>query len=295
MKCKVMKKFGGIDAGGTTFKCVVAEQDGTVLAQARFSSLVPEKTLKECIAFFRPHLGSISGLGIASFGPIDIDPVSSGYGRILETPKKGWSNVFLKSCFDNALGVNCVVNTDVNGALLGEMHWGRAQGVNSAAYVTIGTGIGAGIFSNGGFVGAPTHPEFGHIRLERHAHDDFEGLCSFHSNCLEGLASAPALSARFGSTENMDMNHKGWEIEAWYLAQACISLYLTIRPDRIILGGGIMLANGLLDKVRNETEKLLNGYTDIKSAEIDQLIVTPGLGDNAGVLGAVCLAIQAQR
>ncbi|WP_371397268.1 ROK family protein [Fretibacter rubidus] len=290
-----MKKFGGIDAGGTTFKCVVAGQDGTIFEQARFPSLDSAQTLKACISFFTRHLDSISGLGIASFGPIDIDPTSSRYGQILETPKKGWSGVNLKSGFDNALGVNCVVNTDVNGALLGEMQWGRAQGVNSAAYVTIGTGIGAGIFLNGGFVGAPTHPEFGHIRLERHQHDDFEGICSIHRNCLEGLASAPALSARFGPTKDMDINHKGWEIESWYLAQACLSLYLTIRPDRIILGGGIMLANGLLDKVRNETEKLLNGYTDMKSSEIEQLIVTPGLGDNAGVLGAVCLAIQAQR
>ena len=290
-----MRKFGGIDAGGTTFKCVVVGQDGTIFEQARYSSLDSLHTLKECIGFFRPHLDSISGLGIASFGPIDIDPTSSRYGQILDTPKKGWSGVNLKSCFENTLGLNTIVNTDVNGALLGEMRWGNAEGVNSAAYVTIGTGIGAGIFANGRFVGAPAHPEFGHIRVERHAHDDFDGVCVYHKNCLEGLASAPALAARFGRTQDMDANHEGWEIEAWYLAQACVSLYLTVRPERIILGGGIMLAEGLLSKVRNVTEKLLSGYTGITKVDIDHLIVTPGLGDNAGVLGAVYLAIQAQE
>lgn len=288
------KVFATIDAGGTTFKCALVDASQAVLASLRVPTSSPNETLEACLSFFTSleEAGlNANAMGIASFGPIDVDPASQSYGTILDGPKSVWAGTNLKSYFETHLSVPVGIDTDVNGALLAEMEWGAAKGANSAAYVTIGTGIGAGLFANGGLIGKPSHPEFGHIRVKRHeADDDFLGVCSIHGDCLEGVASATALTERFGDPKDLNFNHIGWEIEAYYLAQACNALSLTFRPDKIVLGGGIMLAPHLLDMVREQYTTLINSYLGQSVSDIETLIVRPGLGDDAGLMGGVCLA-----
>ena len=286
--------FAAIDAGGTTFKCALIQQGKGILKSERVPTTLPDETLAACAAFFQGHASKglkAAAMGIASFGPIDVDSNSRDYGMILDGPKQGWASTNLKTYFEAALDMPVAVDTDVNGALLAEMKWGAAKESKSACYMTIGTGIGAGIFTNGAFIGKPTHPEFGHIRLKRHSADiDFKGVCTFHGDCLEGLASATALTKRFGNPAELPADHIAWEIEAFYLAQACNALTLFFRPNRIVLGGGVMLAPHLLEKVRVEYMRLMNGYLGQSETNIKTLIVTPGLGDDAGLFGGACLA-----
>lgn len=289
--------LAAIDAGGTTFKCALIREVEGILANRRVQTTRPSETLAACRAFFREQAGqgmTADAMGIASFGPIDVDEASANYGMILDGPKLGWASVNLKTYFETELSIPVAVDTDVNGALLAEMTWGAAKGCSSAAYMTIGTGIGAGLFTNGGLIGKPSHPEFGHIRLQRHAADqDFSGVCSVHGDCLEGLASATALTKRFGNPVDLPSDHIGWDIEAFYLAQACNILALSLRPDKIILGGGLMLAPHLLDKVREHYTSLMNDYLEQSQSDIESLIVTPGLGDDAGLYGGAYLAMKA--
>lgn len=291
--------FAAIDAGGTTFKCGLVQagqnqNERKVLAGLRIPTTNPDETLSKCAAFFQEHAaqGMVArAMGIASFGPLDVDVQSPNYGTILDGPKLGWASTNLKSFFETVLSIPVSIDTDVNGALLAEMEWGASKATKSAAYITIGTGIGAGIFANGALVGKPAHPEFGHIRLKRHNADlNFKGMCSIHGDCLEGLASATALTRRYGDPKALSADHIGWEIEAFYLAQACNVLSLTLRPNKIILGGGLMLAPHLLVKVREQYADLINNYLGQSREDIDTLIVTPGLGDDAGLYGGVCLA-----
>ena len=293
--------FAAIDAGGTTFKCALIqlgdEHSGRkVLAGVRIPTTNPNETLSRCAAFFQEKAAQgLQGraIGIASFGPIDVDLQSPNYGMILDGPKLGWASTNLKTYFESALSVPVSIDTDVNGALLAEMEWGAAKGAKSAAYITIGTGIGAGILANGSLIGKPAHPEFGHIRLKRHNADlDFEGVCSIHGDCLEGLASATALTRRYGAPKSLSPEHIGWEVEAFYLAQACAILSLTLRPNKIILGGGLMLAPHLLAKVREQYANLINNYIGQSKADIEALIITAGLGDDAGLFGGAVLAMR---
>ncbi len=291
-----LKFLAGIDAGGTTFKCGLADDSGHLIAKERFQTADPQQTIEACADFLRSAAsergGEIASLGIASFGPVDVDPKSGSYGTILNTPKPGWSGENLKVTFETLLNVPVFVDTDVNGALLAELNDGAAAGTNSAAYVTIGTGIGAGIYSGGKLVGKPQHPEFGHIMVARHTDDDFAGACSFHSDCLEGLASAPAFTARFGDPKALPQDHQGWSILANYLAQACWSLSLSFRPERILMGGGLMLAPHILAKIRSQYLDLSGGYLSEDQQSVDILIARPAHGDDAGLLGAIFLARQ---
>jgi len=283
-----------IDAGGTTFKCALIQEGQGIIAGIRVPTTQPSETLQGCAQFFKDHaaLGrKPSVMGIASFGPIDVDPQSSNYGMILDGPKLGWAATNLKTYFEQELSLKVKVDTDVNGALLAEMRWGAAKGANSAAYVTVGTGIGGGLFANGELIGRPFHPEFGHIRLRRHEADkDFPGVCAYHGDCLEGLASATAITKRFGNPVGLPEGHIGWDIEAYYLAQACNTLSLLLRPDKIVLGGGLLLAPHLIGRVRKQYAGLMNNYLSQSRSEIESLIVTPGLGDDAGLFGGACLA-----
>lgn len=286
---------GGIDAGGTTFKCGVADESGTIIEKLRVPVTTPEETLQGCSDFFKAAAREtpLRKLGIASFGPIDVDPTSEAYGTILTTPKPKWSGTNLKAYFDGSLGVQTVIDTDVNGALLAEMTFGAAKGAGSSAYITIGTGIGAGLFANGGVLGRPSHPEFGHIPLRRHPEDrDFEGVCPFHGDCLEGLASVTAMRGRWGEPKLLQAEHDGWPIIAHYLAQACRVLTLTLRLDKIVLGGGLMLAPHLLKLVQEDYNHQMAGYLGEQAASGAQLIATPALGDDAGLIGALYLARQ---
>lgn len=283
---------GGIDAGGTTFKCGISDGSGNLLEKRRIAVTRPEETLAACADFFRADgARRIQALGIASFGPIDVDVASPHYGSILSTPKPGWTGTDLRSFFKEHLGLEPVIDTDVNGALLAEMTKGAATDTSSAAYVTIGTGIGAGIYLNGGFAARPAHPEFGHISIRRHASDrDFKGICPFHGDCLEGLASVTAMRAHWGEPSILPADHEGWDIIADYLAQACRALTLTLRLEKIILGGGLMLAPHMLGRVRSAFDAQMAGYLGAQAISGTALIDTPGLGDDAGLTGALLLA-----
>ena len=286
----------GIDAGGTTFKCGVTDQTGRLVASRRVPVTDPPTTLLQCLRFFEEVRGAhpFECFGIASFGPLDNDPTSPNYGTILETPKPGWTGTNLRQFFRDGLNLDVVVDTDVNGALLAEMNRGAAQNCQTAAYITIGTGIGAGIWVNGHLAGRPSHPEFGHIPVQRHPDDmAFPGTCPFHGDCLEGVASATAIRARFGDPSELAVDSPAWRIIADYLAQACRTLTLTLRPERIVLGGGLMLAPHLLALIREQYFQQLGGYLGTTANTAEQLIVCPGLGDDAGLLGAIDLGLRA--
>lgn len=284
--------IGGIDAGGTTFKCGISDASGNLLEKRRITVTGPEETLAGCADFFRAAGAlRIQALGIASFGPIDVDVASPHYGTILSTPKPGWAGTDLRSLFKQHLGLEPAIDTDVNGALLAEMTKGAATGAASAAYVTVGTGVGAGIHVNGRFAGRPVHPEFGHISIRRHDSDrDFKGSCPFHGDCLEGLASVTAVRARWGEPSDLPADHGGWDIIADYLAQACRTLTLTLRLEKIILGGGLMLATHMLGRVRTAYDAQLAGYLGAQAISGTAMIETPQLGDDAGLIGALLLA-----
>jgi len=289
---------GGIDAGGTTFKCGIMDDKGNIVQKFCVKVSTPDETISSCINFFRPvfETDRLSSFGIASFGPIDIDPRSSTYGTILQTPKPGWSLTDLKTAFGSAMGVPVRLDTDVNGALRAEMAYGAAKHVDSAAYVTIGTGIGAGVFANNQLLAHPHHPEFGHIPVNRHPLDSsFNSVCSYHEDCLEGLASATAVHARAGDPSELPQDHPVWDVTADYLAQACRSLFLTARLNRIILGGGLMLAPHLLSRIHVEFVRQMNGYLGMDYPIAEDLICTPALGDDAGLIGAILLGGDAEH
>ncbi|MEM9572465.1 MAG: ROK family protein [Pseudomonadota bacterium] len=284
-----------VDAGGTNFKCAIVATDRTILRAWSVPTSSPDETLTACAESFKAITNTLNveprALGIACFGPVDINPDSALYGTITGTAKLGWDDAAIGPRLSAALGVPFYLDTDVNAALAAEMQWGAARRMDSAAYMTIGTGIGVGLFLNGAFVGRPTHPEFGHIRVQRHPEDQsFQGVCALHGDCLEGLASARAVEARWGDPAAMPEQHIGWEIEADYLAQACLNLFLMTRPQRIVMGGGLMNAPHLLDRVRQRFDALIGAYLPVSDSEI---ICAPGLGAHAGVLGGAVLALNA--
>jgi fructokinase len=230
----------------------------------------------------------IARLGVASFGPLDVDPVSTTYGTILDTPKPNWSGVSLRDTLA-PIGVEAVFQTDVVGAALAEWRQGAAQGVQTLVYVTVGTGIGAGVLHGGEAPSAGPHAEFGHFFPRRAPDDDeFKGVCPFHGDCLEGLASAPAMAARWGSDPaHLSLAH-AWQMEAHYLAQGCVALMRVLAPQRIVLGGGVMRRRGLLSAIRTTVGELLGGYH--LPRDLDALLVPPALGDDAGLAGALSMA-----
>lgn len=299
IQAEAMKLIAGIDAGGTTFKCGVFTMRGEILARRRIPTLAPEETVAACMSFLdeeaRARGQTLAGLGIACFGPLDLSLSSASYGSILKTPKAGWSDYPILARFKSAFAGQVLIETDVNAALLAEMANGAAKGVESAAYITVGTGVGAGIFLNGGLVGRPSHPEFGHIRISRRPDDTgFAGVCPYHRDCLEGLASAHAFAMRFGDTEQLSPDHPGWDLEAYYLAQACQALTLTCRPQRIAIGGGLLQASHLLPRIHAHFLELMNAYLGYTEKSVIELVVHAGLGDDAGLYGAAYLACNAK-
>lgn len=283
--------LAGIDAGGTTFKCVVADRERNIVARKIVPTAKPDDTMQQCVSFFAEYKTQLSALGIGSFGPLDTDPTSRTYGTILKTPKPDWSMTPIKETFEQKLQIPVSIDTDVNAALRAESVSGAAKGARSAAYITVGTGIGAGISIDGIILSNPKHPEFGHIAVRRHPLDsDFEGICPFHAECLEGLASAAAFEARYGDARSLPMNHIGWRIEANYLAQACMSLVTTLRLEKVILGGGLMQATNLISLVRTEFIDLNADYLPFAKSEVSALISLPEHGADAGIRGAIELS-----
>lgn len=291
--------IGAIEAGGTKFVVAVARHDGTILAHNRLPTLTAADTLPQVAAFFRAATsahGPIGGFGIGSFGPLDVDPTSSTYGTITTTPKPGWSGARFHDAlaeFDAPL----VVDTDVNGAALGEWLAGAGQGCTTLAYTTVGTGIGTGVIHAGRPLAGFSHFESGHIRVPHDlARDPFEGICPFHGDCLEGLAAGPAIKTRFGqSLDTMADCTEAVELIALYLADLATNLILLHAPDRLIFGGGVMKAPGLLPALRRLTQARLAGYIihPRLDAGLERYIVGPGLGDLAGITGAIELGRRA--
>ncbi len=290
-----MDYYGGIEAGGTKFVCMVGSGPQEIQAETRFPTTTPAETIGRAIEFFRRHQ-PLKALGVACFGPVDLDTASPTYGFITTTPKPGWANTNVAGLLRMALGVPVAFDTDVNGAALGEYTWGAAQGCDPALYLTIGTGVGGGCLINGKPMHGLVHPELGHIRLVHDWQaDPYAGFCPFHGDCFEGLAAGPAIKLRWGQPpETLPPDHPAWELEAHYVALALSDLICTLSPKRIVLGGGVLEHPGLVERVRVRVQELLNGYVQspVILKQIDEYIVRPGLGSRAGVLGAIALALN---
>lgn len=290
--------YGGIEAGGTKFVCCVGTGPDDIRAETRFPTTTPEETLGRAVEFFRAEAGQdLLGLGVACFGPVDLDPGSPTYGHVTTTPKPGWAGADVVGMLREALEVPVGFDTDVNGAALGEARWGAGQDADPFVYLTVGTGIGGGALVNGVPLHGLVHPEMGHVRV-RHdrARDPFEGTCPFHGDCVEGLAAGPAMGRRWGvPAETLPAGHPAWELEASYLAELLAGLVCTLSPQRIVLGGGVMSGPGLFPLLRRETVRLLAGYVASPAilTGIDDYLVPPGLGDRSGRLGAIALARDA--
>ncbi len=285
--------LAGIDAGGTDFKCIVGCNPHDVVAERKVPVESPDETLSKCAAFFREIVGGgtrLTALGIGSFGPLSLRPDAADYGFITSTPKPGWQNTNILGYFKDVLQIPVAFDTDVNAALLAEVRWGAAQGLHSAVYVTVGTGIGAGVMMDGRLVHGAMHSEAGHMLIPRAADDVFAGCCPFHTDCAEGLASGTALAHRTGhNPADLLDSDPVWALEATCLAQLCVNLALCYSPQRIVLGGGVMQRRGLLTSIQARFDGLMNGYIG-KSLNGKALIVAAGLGARAGAFGALALA-----
>ncbi|HLO27592.1 MAG TPA: ROK family protein [Anaerolineales bacterium] len=292
------KLYGGIEAGGTKFVCVVASGPNQVVDEVRYMTTTPEETLGKAIQFFQPFVasGQVSAIGVGAFGPLDLNPESPTYGFITATPKPSWSHTDVLGTLRRALQVNLAFDMDVNAAALGEYLWGASKGHDPSLYLTIGTGIGGGYIVNGKPLIGLLNLEMGHIRLPHNRElDPFPGSCPFHGDCFEGLASGPAIEKRLGVTGAVVPETDAfWDIEAEYIASALVNYILTLSPKKIILGGGVMQREFLFPKVRRRVVELLNGYVASKSVleNIDGYILPPGLGNQSGSLGAIALALQ---
>ena len=290
--------FGGIEAGGTKFVCAIGDAAGEVLAESRFPTRDPVTTFREVFDFFHAaeaaH-GELRAYGIASFGPLNINPLSAGYGRMLRTPKLGWSDFDVRGALAGEFGKPVGISTDVNAAGLAEAHWGNGMGLPTLVYVTVGTGIGAGVIYQGQPFFGLTHPEIGHIHVRRHPQDlEFAGICPFHGDCVEGLASGPAIYARTGrSLAEASETDDIWDIEADYLGQLCAQLVATLSPHRILLGGGVMQQERLFGLVQTRMRHWLGSYNLQPEIHAEDFICAPGLGNRAGVKGALALAMDA--
>jgi len=290
--------YGAIEAGGTKFICAVGHDVGQLLAETRIPTTTPTVTLQAALDFFsaqEAQLGKISGIGIASFGPLGLRKHSPDYGHILDTPKLQWSDTDLVSPFAQRFNCPVAIDTDVNAAALAEAKHGAGRGCDTVVYITVGTGIGGGVCIDGKPLHGSQHPEMGHIRVVRHARDlDFEGACPFHGDCLEGLASGTAISARYGmALDALPPGHVAKEIIGYYLGQLAVNVCLLLSPQKIIFGGGVMHHKGLLQEIQRVTGYLLNNYAGLGSSSevLQQLIVAPGLGKHSGISGALSLVV----
>lgn len=286
-------QFGAIEAGGTKFVCAVGSSPDDLSEAVRIPTTDPDVTLDKVIAYFR-SMPAVDALGIASFGPADVDEASPHWGTILSTPKPGWSNCDLAGRLSRALGVPVGFDTDVNGAAMAEHRWGAAKGAGSMAYVTVGTGIGGGFITDGRLLRGLRHPEIGHIMPRRHPADTaFAGTCPFHDDCLEGLASGPAIAARWGAALSQ-LPTAAHDIVAWYLAQLVVAIEAFVSPELVIFGGGVMHASGLLERVARAAQELAAGYFG-DHAGFEDILYSPGLGELSGLAGGLCLAERAWR
>lgn len=291
--------LGGIEAGGTKFICGISDRDGDLIDTMRIPTRDPETTLRDAAEFFEAAVkrhGPLAALSLGSFGPLSLRPAAADFGHITSTPKPGWSGADLVGYFRRRLDVPVVIDTDVNCSATGEYLFGSGRGLETFCYATIGTGIGVGMIIDGKPHGGANHPEAGHIRVPRAFADlAFEGHCPFHGDCLEGLACGPAMEARWGkSASDLPDHHPAWPIEAEYIAGLCTNLTYLVRPDRIILGGGVMQRPHLYTLVRRALVVQLAGYdASIREIDLETYIAEPTAGASAGLTGALAMAYYA--
>lgn len=290
--------IGAVEAGGTKMVCATGYADGTIVDRVSLPTKAPEETVAAMYNWFDGR--GIEALGLAAFGPTGVNPHSPSYGHILQTPKVAWRGFDFLGAMSRRLGVPVGYDTDVNGACLGEVTYGSAKGLDAVVYVTVGTGIGAGVYLDGHLLHGMLHPEAGHIMLRREPGDDFEGTCPTHGTCFEGLAAGPANLKRFGVSDPavLDDDPRFLDLESSYIAQGLAVYVLCYSPQRIVLGGGVPdHAPKLLPLVHKKVLGILNGYIQTPELEnIDSYIVAPSCGGNQGILGAIALgtcALQA--
>ncbi|MDF1508521.1 ROK family protein [Robertmurraya sp. DFI.2.37] len=282
--------LGAIEAGGTKFVCAVGNEKGMIAERIQIPTTRPIETLHEVSTFFRKF--KVDAIGIGSFGPIDVNEKSPTYGYITSTPKTAWRNFPFVKTIKEAFSVPIGFNTDVNAAALGEAKLGAAIGLDSCLYITVGTGIGAGALVQGRLLQGLSHPEMGHTYVRRHPQDLFAGSCPYHKDCLEGLASGPSIERRWGQTGvTLSERSEVWELEGYYIAQALVQYILILSPKKIILGGGVMKQKHVFPFIYHHLTELLNGYVELP--ELTNYIVSPQLGDDAGITGALLLAYEA--
>jgi fructokinase len=282
--------YGGIEAGGTKFVGVVGDGPHGIIDRVRVDTTDPTTTLGALFDFFKRHPG-IRSIGIASFGPLELRHSHPDFGRITKTPKQGWSGTDLVGPFVERFDVPVAIETDVNGAALAEVRWGAASGLHNAVYLTVGTGVGGGAVVDGRPVSGLVHPEMGHVSIARRSGDEFAGICPFHGDCLEGLASGPAIAARWGKpAEELDDVAEVVEIEAATIAAGLRQVVYVLAPERIVFGGGVSKLPGIHAAVNRALIGEMSGYAVMPEHE-DGFVVPPGLGDDAGVSGALALAM----
>ncbi len=277
--------LAGIQAGGTRFLVGVGTGPDDLRVR-EIPTRAPDPTVRALLDWLAPFAPEISALGVASFGPLELDRSSPDWGRIGPAPKIEWRG-FRWGSLAERLGVPTALDTDANGAALGELRWGNGRGANDLLYGTVGTGIGGGAIANGRLLRGRIHPEMGHVLVPREPSDPYPGCCPSHGDCLEGLASGPALAGRWGRpAEELPPEHPAWRLEAWYLARGLANWVLTLAPERVVLGGGVLRQPGLLTALDAELRAVLAGYVELPS----DLIRPSALGDRAGLLGALGLA-----
>jgi fructokinase len=292
-----LMRYGGIEAGGTKWVCGITDTPGKIEQSETFPTTTPGETLARAIRFFTRN-GPVDAIGVGAFGPVDIHPSSPTWGSITTTPKPGWAHTDLVGPLRAAINVPIAFDTDVNAAALGEWRWGAAVGLDTFFYITVGTGIGGGAIVNSHIVHGLLHPELGHMRVPHdRVRDPFDGVCPYHGDCLEGLASGEALRRRWGQAGEQLTDQAAWEIEAEYLALALMNAICLLSPQRVVIGGGVAKHPALLPAARRRLTGLLGGYLNVPElTDPDKLagyVVAPRLGDCSGVVGAIELAREA--
>ena len=284
--------FGALEAGGTKMVCAIGNENGEILEQKSIPTTTPEETMPAILEYFKDK--EIASIGIACFGPIDLNKNSETYGYITSTPKIPWRNYNIVGAVKDALKIPVGFDTDVNGSLLGEVTWGCAKGLTDAVYFTIGTGVGAGIMTNGKMLHGMLHPEAGHVKMVPRSGDTYKGKCPYHGTCFEGMAAGPAIEERWGAKAvQLADCEEVWDLESYYIAQALMGIVLTLSPQKIILGGGVMHPKQHISLIREKMLKELNGYIQAKElADIDNYIVPASLNDDQGIMGCIKLAMN---
>lgn len=287
--------YAVVEGGGTKFNCAIVDQQRNVLQDTRIPTTSPEETIDAVCRFFlaqREQGYAFSTLGLACFGPLDLDPNSSSYGSVTATPKPLWSHYNVVNHLTSKLGCQVAIDTDVNGAALAEYLWGASQDTQVSVYMTIGTGVGGGVIVNGRPIHGLIHPEIGHMLIA--PPDNIRGVCPFHGNCVEGLASGTAMGKIWQQpAETLPADHPAWEAQAQVLATLCHNLLVCYSPQKIVFGGGVMAKPGLLDRVIQLTNTSLNQYLMMPTGlSLDDIICLPGLGERSGLFGALALAME---